>query len=189
MKSLKSLFSIMLVAVVIALASCSKSSDPTPAQKSALDSVKASLTGKWAFKSVTVQQISNGKVGTAVDCSKAGLTSAGFTNTNWQNVTPETTFFYAGGTSNEVSVSYPCLNNGAGTIDPSTVTVTQISPTQFQFYTTSTSGAKTTLTFTFNKKDITSTSVKATFVSNGTAPNSGSVCATLGYVVTYQFTR
>ena len=191
MKTMKKLtFLFVFATLVFTFTNCSKSSDPapTPALKSALDSVKANFIGTWTFKSVTVQQVSNGKIGTATDCSKAGLTSAGFTNTNWQNITPEPSFIYSGSNSN-VTVSYPCLNNGGGLNDASTFDVTQLSANQFQIYSTSTSGAKTTLTFTLNKKDITSTSIKANFVSNGSAPNSGSVCATLGYVVTYQFTR
>lgn len=188
---MKKLMIITMVALMaVTFTNCSKSGDPTPiqAQKTSLDSVKTAMVGTWKFKSVTVQQFGNGKIGTAVDCSKTGLTSAGFTNTNWQSLAGPLTYEYSNSTMN-VNVFYPCQNNGAGTTDPSTFNVSQLDTNNFQFYSTSTSGAKTTLTFVINKHDITSTSIKAKLISNGTAPNSGYVSATLGYAVTYQFTR
>lgn len=184
----KHILSLIMVVATVIFISCSKSGDPTPKQMSSLDSVKASMTGTWLFKLATVTEISNNKTGTMVDCSKSGLFSAGFTNTNWESLAGVISFIYSGSV-NAVTVNYPCSNNGSGFNDQSTFNISQLTADTFQFYSTSTSGAKTTLTFVIDKKDITPTSIKANLISNGTAPNNGYVSATLGYSVIYTFTR
>lgn len=179
MKTLKNLFFLSISTLVVAtFTSCSKSSDPTPVQKTALDSVKMALTGTWTFKSVTVTQISNGKTGTATDCSKTQLNSAGFSNQNWKNFTPEPTFAYAGSNSN-VIINYPCLVGNPS--DNASFVITQISKEVFNVQFNDFSFTNL-MTFQVNSADTKTSTIKAILISTGSINMSD-------YTVTYNFTK
>lgn len=180
MKNLKSLFFLSIFALSVAMFSCSKSGDPTPttAQKTALDSVKAALTGKWTFSSVSVHQVSTNKSATTSSCGKSELTSAGFSNQNWKNFTPEPTFTYAGSNS-AVTINYPCLTNNPS--DAASFVITQVSAKVFnvQFNDIATSNL---MTFQINSADTKTSTIKATLSSTGTVSMND-------YTATYLFTK
>lgn len=176
MKKISFLF--VFAALAFTFVDCSKSSDPTPAQKTALDSVKSALSGTWKFKSVTVTQTSNSKTGTAVDCGKAQLSSAGFSNTNWQQFTVEPNFTYTGSNS-KVTIDYPCLSGDP--TDAASFIINQISSEVFniQF---SDIGYTNLMTFQIKTSDIKTSNIKVTLISIGTISMNG-------YLTTYQFIK
>ncbi|MBS1559450.1 MAG: hypothetical protein JST69_12075 [Bacteroidetes bacterium] len=168
---------IMAVAVVI-FASCSKSSDPTPKQMTALDSVKVAMTGTWKFASVTVTQISPSKSATTYNCGRAELYAANFANMNWKIFTPEPNFTYASSDS-KATIDYPCLNNDP--TDAASFVITQVSSEVFNIQFNDI-GTQNLMTFQVKSSDVKTANIKATLISTGGVSMSG-------YNVTYQFTK
>jgi hypothetical protein len=175
-----SIASLIMVVAIVILASCSKSGDPAPtqAQKTALDSVKAAMTGVWKFTSVTVAQVSPSKSATTSTCGKAELSAAGFANTNWKNFTGEPNFTYASSDS-KVTIDYPCLNNDP--TDAATFVITQVSSEVFNIEFNDI-GTTDIMTFQVKSSDVKTANIKATLISTGSVNMSG-------YNVTYQFTK
>jgi hypothetical protein len=176
-----SIASLIMVAAIVILASCSKSGDPAPAtqaQKTALDSVKAAMTGVWKFTSVTVAQISPSKSATTSTCGKAELAAAGFANTNWKNFTGEPNFTYTGSDS-KATIDYPCLSGDP--TDAVTFVITQVSSEMFNIEFNDI-GTTDIMTFQIKSSDVKTANIKATLISTGSVNMSG-------YNVTYQFTK
>ena len=172
MKTLKSLLSIMLFAIVIFATSCSKSDDPTPN----LDSVKKAMIGTWEFQSVTVTENANGKTATTTSCLRQQLTDAKFTNSEWSNLTPLFTWVFNSPTS--ATGSNFCLLVGQlpysiGTLQNSDGSV------NIAFD----AGGGSPQIYNLKSKDISSNLVTASLVENGQKAES------LGYVVVYEFSR
>lgn len=169
---------IMAVAVVI-LASCSKN-DPTPtqAQKTALDSVKAAMTGVWKFTSVTVAQISPSKSATTSNCGRAELYTAGFANTNWLLLTPEFNYTYnSDGTASE-------SNNCFTATAKIKVTPTLNSDKSVNLTISDAISSNVLTVYQVKSKNITSTTILANIVSDGVVTSAGS-----GYTLLFKFTR
>jgi len=184
MKSMKTAFSIFMIALILIVSGCSKSDDPTPSNPGGttgkttaevnLEKVKTSVaSGTWTFKSVTVTQIASSKVATETGCTRSNMTSANFGNTQWQNITPTLDLIYA--TGNNVGISFKCTSNPPFSYP---FTITQTADNQFTVELTS------AMVFSVNSDDISTSLAKATLISNGTF-----VSSNLGYKVVYEFTR
>lgn len=176
-----SIASLIMVVAIVILASCSKSGDPapsTPAQKTALDSVKAAMTGVWKFTNVTFAQLSPSKTATTSTCGKAELAAAGFANTNWKNFTGEPNFTYASSNS-KVTIDYPCLTGDP--TDAATFVITQVSSEVFNIEFNDI-GTQDLMTFQVKSSDVKTNNIKATLISTGSIDMTG-------YKVTYQFTK
>lgn len=181
MKNLKNFSLVFLLAVLaFTFSSCSKSGDPTPtpAQKTALDSVKLAMTGTWKFTSVTVVQVSPSKTATTSSCDRTELSTAGFANTNWQNFTGEVNYTYAGSNSN-VTIDYPCLSGDP--TDAASFVISQVSAEVFNIK-FSDLGYDNIMTFQVKSSDVKTSNIKATLISYGSVNMSG-------YNVTYHFTK
>lgn len=176
MKNLKNILFLATIMVVSAIfTSCgSKNDDPVPAKKTDLEVVQASLVGNLAFQSVVVSQISSGKTGKTSTCAKGELFGAGFTDTKWENLTPEPNFVFSG--TSAVSIAYPCLVSPEP--DPTTYTLTENTDGSFEFI------LPNNIEFKIKKEDITDTTLKAVLIKNGL-----SISNSLGYTVTYFFTK
>jgi hypothetical protein len=178
MKTMKNLFSIMLVAFVLVATSCSKSGDPTPTTPTAqsnLDKVKATLTGTWSFQEFTLTEIANSKSKTITSCNKAALDNF-YSNGNWVNLTPEFNFVYSGATSADGSNA--CVSATA------TYTISVVENADHTVNVTLDAGGTAKQVYNVNVNDITSTSIKGTLVSNGS-----NVASTLGYNVIFTYKR
>lgn len=178
MKNLKCLFFLSVVALSVAMFSCSKSGDPTPttAQKTALDSVKSAMTGTWKFTSLKVTQVSSGKTASTSNCSKSELSTAGFGNTNYVPVTPEFNYTYGGSTSGTMSNACAAVSTSASVSatlnSDKTVTVTI------------NGGGTAVHVYNVKSTDISPNTIKATLISDGSTTSSGQ-----GYSVLITFSR
>jgi len=179
MKTLKSLFSILLISfALITVASCGdESTDPTPVKTTAqlnLEKVQASIgtSMNWTFKSVSVTEITSSKNGKTSDCAKTELKNANFGNVGWRDVTPIMNLKYK--TGNYVDIIYSC----SVADDPNIkVSIVQDSDTNFTLNIAP-------FKFTVNSEDVTTSLIRVTLISNGTL-----VSSDIGYIVVYEFTR
>lgn len=167
-----------MVVAIVTMFSCSKKGDPTPAQKTALDSVKLAMTGKWVFKSVTVTQISSGKSATTSTCAQSELYGAGFTNNNWQYFVGTLNFTYNSAAST-VNMDTPCTNNNIPVI--LTFNIIQVSSGVFniQF---SNIGNANYATFQVKSSDLKTSYITATLISWG-------IGSLKDYLTIYHFTK
>jgi len=175
MNTFKNLFLISIIALSVSMFNCSKSSDPSPKQLTALDSVQQALTGTWNFASLTLTQIANGKSKTITSCDKSSMDNF-YSDGNWINYTVEMNYTYVSNTSG--SETNPCVNNVTAN-----VIYTASQNTDGSINLTVNPGNGTTV-YQVKSKDITPTSIKATMVSNG-----NSIAATDGYLPVLTFTR
>lgn len=169
---------IMVVATVIVF-SCSKNDDPTPVQKTALDSVKLAMSGSWKFSNMTVTQISTGKSATTSTCGKTELSTAGFGNSNYVPVTPE--FNYTYNSDDLASESNVCVNATASV----KITASLNSDKSVNLTISDPINNNTVLSvYQVKSKNITANTIYVNIISDGSV-----TAASTGYSVLYKFTR
>lgn len=172
--------SILFVAAILAftLSDCSTSDPaPTPAQKTALDSVKAVMTGTWKFSSVAVMEISTGKSAATSTCSRDELKVKGlFTNTNWLQLTPEFNFIF--NQDGSATMTNACIAAS------SSAKVTAVKNSDDTVTITIDGGGTAVQVYKLTSKNTSASSVKASLISDGNF-----VSATAGYNVVMTFTR
>jgi len=128
------------------------------------------MQGTWYFQTFTIKELSTGKSATTATCVQTELLDAGFVGTSWYYGIPEYKFVFL--PKNPIKLANVCNS-------PTDYSFINVNATQNKDGTV-TMATSNFVDFIVNVSDITSTSIKGTFIQQGFNSD---------YFVTMTFTR